>query len=83
LAARYSVVDLNDGVTTGTSQSTTGGQYGGKQQTYSVGLNWYPNTNIRFMLDYIHADIDKLGTNGVTPANAHIDVVAARAQFAF
>lgn len=83
LAARYSVVDLNDGVTNGTSQTTTGGQFGGKQQTYALGLNWYPNTNIRFMLDYIHTDIDKLGTNGVTPANAHIDAIAARAQFAF
>ena len=83
LAARYSVVDLNDGVTNGTSQTTTGGQFGGKQQTYALGLNWYPNTNIRFMLDYIHADVDKLGTNGVTPANAHTDAIAARAQFAF
>jgi phosphate-selective porin OprO/OprP len=82
-AARYSVVDLNDNVTKGVSQTTTGGVFGGKQQTYSVGLNWYPNTNIRFMLDYIHADLDKQAANGVTPNNAHIDAVAARAQVAF
>jgi phosphate-selective porin OprO/OprP len=83
LAARYSIVDLNDNVTTGLSQTATGGVFGGKQQIYSVGLNWYPNTNIRFMLDYIHADVDKQAANGVTPNNAHIDAVAARAQFAF
>jgi phosphate-selective porin OprO/OprP len=83
LAARYSIVDLNDQVTNGMSQTTTGGVFGGKQQTYAVGLNWYPNTNIRFMLDYIHADVDKLAANGVTPNGAHIDAVAARAQFAF
>jgi phosphate-selective porin OprO/OprP len=83
LAGRYSVTDLNDNVTNGVSQSTTGGVFGGKQQTYAVGLNWYPNTNIRFMLDYLHTDVDKLASNGVTPANAHIDAVAARAQFAF
>ncbi|HTI87871.1 MAG TPA: porin [Alphaproteobacteria bacterium] len=83
LAARYSIVDLNDQVTKGVSQTTTGGVFGGKQQTYAVGLNWYPNSNVRFMLDYIHADVDKLGTNGVTAAGAHIDAVAARAQFAF
>jgi phosphate-selective porin OprO/OprP len=83
LAGRYSYTDLNDGVNAGTASSTTGGVFGGKQQGYTLGLNWYPNTNIRFMLDYVHEDIDKLNANGVTPANAHIDAVAARAQFAF
>lgn len=67
LAARYSTVDLNDGTVTG-----------GKQNTYAAGINWYPNTTIKFMLDYIHADVrDKPG------ANLSMDAVAARAQFAF
>ena len=67
LAARYSTIDLNDSTVTG-----------GKQNTYSVGLNWYPNTVIRFMLDYLHADVrDKPGSN------VSMDAVAARAQFAF
>jgi phosphate-selective porin OprO/OprP len=67
IAARYSTIDLNDSTVTG-----------GKQNTYSVGLNWYPNTTIRFMLDYLHADVrDKPGSN------ESLDAVAARAQFAF
>jgi phosphate-selective porin OprO/OprP len=67
LAARYSTINLNDsGVT------------GGKQNTYSAGLNWYPNTNLRFMLDYIHADV-----RGKPGSNESDDAIAARAQFAF
>jgi phosphate-selective porin OprO/OprP len=67
LAARYSSVDLNDSTVTG-----------GKQTTYSAGINWYPNTNIRFMLDYLHAGLaDKPGSN------MSFDAIAARAQFAF
>lgn len=67
LAGRYSTVDLNDSTVTG-----------GKQNTYSAGLNWYPNTTIKFMLDYLHADVrDKPGSN------VSFDAVAARAQFAF
>lgn len=69
LAARYSSLDLNDGTVAG-----------GKQNTYSAGINWYPNTTIKFMLDYIHADV----RDAVSPAaNLSMDAVAARAQFAF
>jgi phosphate-selective porin OprO/OprP len=83
LAARYSIVDLNDNVTNGISQTSTGGVFGGKQQTYTVGLNWYLNANLRFMFDYIHADVDKFATNGVASAGVHYDAIAARAQVAF
>jgi len=82
-AARYSYTDLNDNVASGSSQASTGGVFGGKQQGYTLGINWYPNTNVRFMLDYIHEDVDKLASDGVTPNNAHLDAIAARAQFAF
>lgn len=67
LAGRYSTIDLNDG--------SVGG---GKQNTYAICLDRYPNTNIRFMLDYLHADVDdKPGSN------LHMDAVVARARFAF
>jgi phosphate-selective porin OprO/OprP len=60
----------------------TASHIGGKQQTYTVGLNWYLNSNMRFTFDYIHADVDKLATNGVTSAGVSYDAIAARAQFA-
>lgn len=78
VAARYSIVDLNDGLGTST------GIAGGKQQVYAFGLNWYPSTNLRFMLNYIHAKDDKLTApvNG-SEAGATTDAIAVRSQFAF
>lgn len=78
VAARYSVIDLNDMLGSST------GIAGGKQQTYSVGLNWYPSTNLRFMFDYIHAKIDKQASaTSSTPVGASMDAIAMRTQFAF
>ncbi|MDE1968825.1 MAG: porin [Alphaproteobacteria bacterium] len=78
VAARYSVIDLNDKLGSAT------GVAGGKQQTYTVGVNWYPSSNLRFMLDYIHAKVDKLAsaTSG-TQTGATVDAIALRSQFAF
>lgn len=78
VAARYSVIDLNDMLGSST------GVAGGKQQTYSVGLNWYPSTNLRFMFDYIHAKVDKQASaTSSTPVGASMDAIAMRTQFAF
>ncbi len=83
LAARYSYTNLNDDVTSGLSQSTTGGVFGGEQNTYTVGANWYVNNNLRFMLDYLHAKVDKLDSTGKTPQGVKIDAIAMRTQVAF
>jgi len=47
LAARYSNMDLED-------SSILGGQ----QDVYTVGLNYYVNPYLRFMLNYVYADAD-------------------------
>lgn len=60
LAFRYSVVDLNAGSSSVTCSATSylvGRVCGGNQQTYAVGLNYYPNDNMRFMLDFEHVDV--------------------------
>jgi phosphate-selective porin OprO/OprP len=87
-AARFSAVDLNDDLRPGTAPHLTGGVNGGDQQTYSFGVNWYPNINMKFMLDYLHANVAKLksnttGTYPSTYAGTKIDAVAARVQFAY
>jgi len=89
IAARYSVVDLNDNFTTGTTVASSNGFAGGKQSIYALGVNWYPNNNMRFMLDYLHGDIARAqaGTGGTVPlgtsTGATMDAVALRTQFAF
>jgi phosphate-selective porin OprO/OprP len=78
IAARYSVMDLNDGLGLAT------GIAGGKQTIYTVGLNWYVNRNIRFLINYLHTDIDKQ-LSAINPADvgARINAVAMRTQVAF
>jgi phosphate-selective porin OprO/OprP len=89
-AARFSVVDLNDLFTPGTTVASTNGVAGGKQTVYTAGLNWYPNSNMRFMLNVLHGDINKkqavaavagspLGSN----VGASFNAVALRSQFNF
>ena len=73
LAARYSVVDLNDLTT-----------IGGKQTAYSVGLNYYPNLNMKFMLDFEHGDIYiPTVIGGPNTKGATLNAIAARTQIMF
>ena len=94
-AGRFSFVNLNSpylttatlgpafsapGVFTG--GTTTYG--GGKQTAYGVGLNWYPNYNMKFMLDYEHVVVDNPQFfGGPNYRGATIDWVAARSQIVF
>ncbi len=83
LVARYSHVDLNDRVTRALAASTTGGVYGGTQDIYAAGINWYPNSQLRMMLDYDIINVDRLNTTGRTQIGQRIQAVALRAQAAF
>jgi len=94
LAFRYSTIDLNDNFTPGVVPAANGNAVGGGRQTvYTVGLNWYPNANMRFMFDYMHGMIDKkfsaaagggvAGTPLGTPVGGDFDAVVMRSQFAF
>ncbi len=93
LAGRYSVADLNyrEELLPG-----AGGIRGGEQTTWTAGLNWYANNNIRFLLDYQWVEVDRRST-GV--ANAYgdgantplagtqigqdLEIVSLRTQFTF
>jgi phosphate-selective porin OprO/OprP len=83
LVGRYSTINLNDNVTRGRSAATTGGVYGGKQDVYAIGVNWYPNDQLRFMLDYDIIAVDKLNPAGTTQIGQRIQAVGFRAQAAF
>lgn len=76
-------IDLNSNATPGRAQSTTGGVFGGRQTVYTLGVNSYPVSNVRLMLDYVHAEVNKLSANSVTPAGVTLGAIAARTQVAF
>ncbi len=62
---------------------------GGRQTGFSLGLNWYPNDLLRFMLDYNHIDYIKANGAAVTGAplgaavGAKADSLAVRGQVVF
>jgi phosphate-selective porin OprO and OprP len=72
VAARYSQVRLNDL-----------NVFGGELRNTTVGVNWYVDSNIRFMFDWIHGNVAKSNATGTTNLGAHYDVFAMRTQIAF
>jgi phosphate-selective porin OprO/OprP len=47
LVCRYESLDLSDGIVTG-----------GAVEDITLGINWYVNPNVRFMWNYVHANVD-------------------------
>lgn len=82
IAGRYSVIDLNDREGRSFSAALPGSVRGGEQQILSLGVNWYLNPVMRFMLNYQKVDIDRLTATGLQIGQAY-DAVAARAQLNF
>ncbi|MEI7933165.1 MAG: porin, partial [Alphaproteobacteria bacterium] len=82
LAARYSVLDLNDLEGAAGTALPTNGVRGGEQRITTVGLNWYPNQTVRFILDYQNAQVDRLNNAGAQ-VGEDFQTVSFRSQFAF
>ena len=86
LAARYSYLNLNNHDHPGVSPLVTGGVFGGRATGLAFGVNWYVNRNIRFMLNYIHEDVNKIPqttAGGTTSGGVQINAIALRTQVAF
>jgi len=81
VAARYSDLDLNDRTGTIGLATPYGGVRGGEQKIFTFGLNWYPNSVLKFAFDYQHMNIDRL--NGSSPyqqVGQDIDAISFRSQ---
>jgi len=61
VAARYSSMDLDF---MPFIAGSSGGVPGGVQNVWSVGLNWYPNLTVRFMLDYSNIQVNHANAPG-------------------
>jgi phosphate-selective porin OprO/OprP len=99
LGARYSRMNLNfmEGIE-GTAAAAEGVR-GGDQEVFTLGVNWFPNPNVKVMLDYLMIDVERFNPAG--PGNAQpfgpapntpplgvdigqeLDVFALRTQFSF
>ena len=82
VAARYSVLDLNDREGVLGRTAPAGGIRGGEQKITTVGLNWCPNSVVRFPLDYQWVDVDKLSAVGAA-VDTDADILSLRSQVAF
>jgi phosphate-selective porin OprO/OprP len=93
IAARYSVLDLNDNEGAFGVAAPLGGVRGGEQTITTIGLNWYPNNVVRFLLDYQWVENDRLDPETsaiVTPVpgvgaqiGQDFEAVSLRSQVAF
>lgn len=74
IAARFSSIDLIDA-----------GFQGGQQDNFTLGLNYYASSNVRFMLNYIFIDVSDSSAvaNGVTVGSDKPSVLLARAMYYF
>ncbi|MEI9997313.1 MAG: porin [Rhizomicrobium sp.] len=81
IAARYSDLDLDFHAGAPGTAKTADAIRGGDQKIWTVGINWYPNSALRFLLDFQHTDVDRLNNAGAS-IGAKLDDVSLRAQFA-
>lgn len=95
LAARYSDLDLDYHAGADGTAPTANSVRGGEQQIFTIGLNWYPNNNVRFLADYQRVEVDRLSPGGTAwgagaltpPAGAQVgqnlNIWSFRTQYAF
>jgi len=88
VTGRVSFMDMNSNFLAG-QVNTPSAVNGGKATTYTAGLNWYPNNNLMFRVNYLHGGWMDEFSNIMGPpqlqqnAGASFDAVAARAQLTF
>lgn len=79
LAARYSTVDLNYAENSLVAADRV---RGGQQDIWTIGLNWFPNPAVKFMLDYYSVSIDRRNAAGLAIGQDY-QAVNLRSQLAF
>jgi phosphate-selective porin OprO/OprP len=86
IAGRFSDLNLNDNPGTLGHALPTGGLRGGDQRIWSAAVNWYPNSALKFALQYQNVDISRIGTfQGIANSDVgqSFDTIALRSQISF
>ncbi len=78
LGLRYDFIEGEYGVTTPTARTVEN-----QIETYTFGINYYANPNVRFMLNLISHDIDAQRANGNPSYEGSPQTVSFRTQFDF
>jgi phosphate-selective porin OprO/OprP len=79
LAARYSVVDLDSNPDSAVVANRI---RGGEQTVTSLGLNWFPNPTVKFMLGVQDVSVERRNAAGAS-LDQDFQTVNLRSQFAF
>jgi phosphate-selective porin OprO/OprP len=79
LLARLSYLDLESGSPTLTPTSSTAGARAGRQRDLTLGVNWYLNSQTRFMVNYVWTHLDSV----VAGASGDIQGLGVRMHFDF
>jgi phosphate-selective porin OprO/OprP len=77
LALRYSHTDLNFHAGAPGSAPAADSVRGGVQDVWTVGVNLYANANLRWQLNYLHIDVDRLNPRTDAAASAPFGAVPA------
>lgn len=83
LAARYSFIDLNFDEGVAGSATPVGGVRGGEQTVIGAAINWYPNSVVRFGLQYQDVSVDRLNAAGTLQIGQDYQTATLRSQFSF
>lgn len=79
LAARYSTIDLNHAENSLVAANRV---RGGQQDIWTLGVNWFPNPAVKFMLDYYDVSVERKNAAGVAIGQDY-RAVNLRSQIAF
>ncbi|HEY7640041.1 MAG TPA: porin [Steroidobacteraceae bacterium] len=99
LALRYSHLDLDFHAGPAGTAAAADAIRGGTQDIWTFGVNWYVNSNVKVMLNWLHVDVDRLnpaGPGNLTPfgpapstpppgtqIGQDLDIIGLRSQYSF
>lgn len=82
LGMRYSYLSLDHALGPVDSPLSPGEVRGGRQQVFSIGVNWYASAALRFQAMVQHVAVDRLSPRGELSSDRS-GVASLRAQYAF